>query len=117
MLRDFEYNLASELIDVLGQFGLNVAAEKPKPALLKFEVITPDSFMWRLLINNSIYYMYAEDYIPSLDYVKQVFNAYLKSDKWGFINPNNSDGAADYAVKSGYDYVFLVKSAEDSDNA
>ncbi len=119
MLRDFEYTPASELVDVLGQFGLNSVGKKYNLALLKFEVITPDSFMWRLLINEGIYYLYAEDYISSLDHVKKVFNAYLESDQWEFIDPVDTFvETIGHAVKSGYDHVFLVKSSvEDADDA
>jgi hypothetical protein len=139
MLRDFEYNpKTSQIVDILQRFGFDLANEKFPFALLRFEVITADSFMWRLLVNDSIYYIYAEDYVPSLYHVKNIFNSYLESEKWEFVTPNNTitfesaspvkgntvylkpkkaDEMMKYTVDSGHDFVFLVKSHEDANNA
>jgi len=139
MLRDFEYHpKTSQIVDILQRFGFDLATEKFPFALLGFEVITPDSFMWRLLVNDSIYYIYAEDYVPGLSHIKNIFNSYLESDKWEFINPNKtiafesaspvkgatvyqepeeSEEMMKYVVDSGHDFAFLVKSHEDANNA
>ena len=139
MIRDFEYNpTTSQIIDVLQCFGFDLADRQFPLALLRFEVITPDSFMWRLLIGNDIYYLYAEDYVSGLDYIKNVFKAYLESDKWDLMTPRktitfesaspvigaityqepeDSEEMMKYAVDSGHDFVFLIKSHEDSSEA
>lgn len=134
MLRDFEYSPSSgQLRDVLSRFGIKPA--KASFALLKFEVLTPDSFMWRVFAGGCLYYLYAEDYIPDLDHVKKVFDGYLEGGKWDFVEPvetikfetaspvtattvyKEPEGAGEmmkYAVDSGFDFVFLAKSHEDA---
>lgn len=136
MLRDFEYQPnASQIREILVRFNLDLPEHI---ALVRFEVITPDSLMWRLLIGNNIYYLYAEDYVPSLTHVKTVFDQYIESHEWDFIEPrvtttftdagpvksattyqepDDSDDIMQYAVDSGYDFVFLARSNEDADNA
>jgi hypothetical protein len=136
MLRDFEYHPHKDLIPgILGRFNIELSGII---ALVRFEVITPDSFMWRLLIGDSVYYLYAEDYVPSLSHVKSIFNQYIENDGWSFVKPraviqfddatpvkdattynkpDDSDDIMQYAVDSGYDLVFLVRSNENADNA
>jgi len=134
MIRDFQYNADVNLIiEVLQKFGFNLVHEKYPLSLLQFEVISPDSFMWRLSIGGSIYYLYAEDFVSGLDYVKHTFEDYLESRDWEFVKPlktvkfedaspvvganvynkaSDADAMMEYAVDSGYDFVFLVKSSE-----
>lgn len=134
MLRDFVYSPNAQIVfDALKQFDFTLPKEKGSVALTSFEVITPDSFMWRVNAGN-IYYLYAEDYVPGLEYISSVFQTYLKSKEWEFVpyrNPKKfeqsnpvlqadvyqgSDDADDmmkYAGESGYDFVFLVRSKED----
>src|SRR6266704_2041847 len=86
MLRDFAVNPDSALLaGVLERFGFDLSGHRPPVEVLRFEVITPDSFMWRLRMAGSAYYLYAEDYIPGLDHVKSVFNDYIEQDKWVFV--------------------------------
>ena len=106
--------------------------------VLRFEVITPDSFMWRLLIDGTVYYLYAEDYIPSLEHVRQVFNSYLQTEHWEFVKasqphewdqampvthatayaePADSGEIMKYAIESKYDFAFLAKSSENPADA
>ena len=77
MLRDFMYSSNfHQICYILGQFDI------PKPikdnnvlTLLEFKVITPDSFLWRILIDNVVYYLYAEDFITSLDDIEnKIYN-------------------------------------------
>lgn len=134
MLRDFQYDpTVSQLTDILEQFSLDYGPEKYSVDLLRFEVLSPDSFAWKLLIENVIYYLYAEDYIPGLDYVKNLINEYTGSDKWDFVRPRQvvafesaspvqsaktykrpeqANSLMEYAVTSGHDFVFLVKTSE-----
>lgn len=139
MLRDFQYNPAtSQIRDVLECFSLDFNSEKSPIDVLRFEVMSPDSFMWRLLLGNAIYYLYAEDYVSGLEYIKGVFGDYLGNDKWDFITPRHNltfesstpvkqayvyqksektNELMKYAVDSGYDFVFLVKTLENPDEA
>lgn len=139
MLRDFQYNPTLILItEVLQRFSLDHISSKSHVDILRFEVISPDSFMWKLLLGNAVYYLYAEDYISSAEYVKGVFNEYLGSDKWDFVSSRNAlvfessspvkgasvyqksedaEAVMKYAVDSGYDFVFLVKTLENPDDA
>lgn len=139
MLRDFQYNPeVSQLTDVLERFSLDYNSEKSSIDVLRFEVLSPDSFAWKLLLGNVIYYLYAEDYVPGLDYVKSIINEYTGSDKWNFViprqvvafestspvkgadvyeKPEGADNLMRYAVDSGYDFVFLVKTLENPDDA
>jgi hypothetical protein len=136
MLRDFEYLRHSVNIrELLGRFDIDLPEHI---ALVRFEVITPDSFMWRILIGKGVYYLYAEDYVPGIDHIKSVFNKYLENDKWELVKPkstikfedatpvkgattyqepDDSDDMMRYAIDSGYDFVFLAHSSEDADNA
>ena len=136
MLRDFEYHSNEiNVRDTLSRFNIELSEYI---ALVRFEVITPDSFMWRLLIGDSVYYLYAEDYVPGLGYVTSVFNKYLENDKWELVKPkstikfgdatpvqgatsyqepDDSDEMMQYAVDSGHDFVFLARSSEDAGSA
>lgn len=138
-LRDFVYNPTESLLEnVLADFGFNIVKENGNYALLKFEVITPDSFMWRLLINGAVYYLYAEDFIEGLNQVKGVLNSYIGNSKWELVKtkniikfedsspvkrasiysePNNVEEMMKYTVPSGPDFVFLAKSKEDASQA
>jgi hypothetical protein len=139
VLRDFQYNPAtSQIVEVLQRFSLDFKSEKSSLDVLRFEVISPDSFMWKLLLGNAVYYLYAEDYVSGMDYIKDVFNDYLESDKWNFVipqqillfessspvehanvyqKPERADELMRYAVDSGHDFVFLVKTFENPHDA
>lgn len=136
MLRDFKYrSSAATILDILRRFDIELPEHI---ALVRFEVITPDSFMWRLLIGNNVYYLYAEDYVPELDHVKSILNKYLENEKWELVKPkvitrfedstpvkdattykepNDSGKMMQYAVNSGHDFVFLARSSEDANDA
>ncbi|MEI7522660.1 MAG: hypothetical protein WCJ86_04305 [Candidatus Saccharibacteria bacterium] len=139
MIRDFKYNpKTTQIVEILQRFGFDVVNEKIPFALLRFEVLTPVSFMWRLLVDGAVYYLYAEDYVPGLDHIKSVFESYTESDKWELVSPSKTilfESASPvkrasvyqkpkdavnmmkYAVDSGYDFVFLIKSQEDADDS
>jgi len=139
MLRDFQYNPAtSQITEVLQRFKLDYKSEKSPLDVLSFEVLSPDSFVWKLLLGNAIYYLYAEDYVSGIDYIRDMFNDYLESDKWDFVipkqilsfessspvehadvyeKPKRGDELMQYAVDSGHDFVFLVKTLENPDDA
>lgn len=136
MLRSFKYQPNLDIIlEALGRFKI----ELPKHiSVVRFEVITPDSFMWRILIGDGVYYLYAADYVPGLKHVQAIFNQYLEKDDWSFVAPktvikfeestpvkgaatykkaDDADEMMNYAIDSGHDFVFLVRSSEDPDDA
>src|SRR5437899_9122194 len=88
MLRNFEYKPDIDLIiEILEQFEVAL----PRPiAVVRFEVITPDSFMWRLLIGDAVYYLYAEDYVESIDHRKHIFDEYLDKNEWVLVKPREA---------------------------
>jgi hypothetical protein len=137
MLRDFVYHQPAILLDTLAQFEVNLPS-KGYVSLLRFEVISPDSFMWRLLISGNVYYMYAEDYVPGLAHLKEIFDDYLASRDWHFVpaknvasfesaspvvgaavyqKPSDAETMMKYAVPSGHDFVFLALTSESTDDA
>ena len=141
MIRDFVHTLdTSSIKQVLTQFKLDI----PELAtggitLLEFKVLTPDSFVWRFLINGVVYYLYAEDFVEGLDYVRsELDHISKKASHLEFIEtkthikfestspvraakiykkPKDKDEMMKFAVESGYDFVFLCKSDEDSNDA
>jgi hypothetical protein len=135
MLRSFVNNPDVYLIkDVLNCFDI----KDTKFSMLRFEVISPDSFMWRLLIGDRIYYLYAEDFIPSLEHVRHILDTYLNSGDWSLVKckiptdftssspvkgaavykePDDVSEIMKYAVDSGHDFVFLALSKEYHTNA
>lgn len=136
MLRSFAYSPDKKhILEILSRFEIELPEHI---ALVRFEVITPDSFMWRMLIGSNVYYLYAEDYVPGLKHIKVIFNRYLEKDDWSFVNPKtiiefenstpvkgastykkaeDADEMMKYAIDSGHDFVFLVRSSEDADDA
>jgi hypothetical protein len=141
MIRDFVHTLdTSSIKQVLTQFKLSLPEVATGGiALLEFKVLTPDSFVWRFLINGVVYYLYAEDFVESLDDIRSKLNRISKSasslelietkERIKFEDadpvraatiykkPKNKDEMMKFAVESGYDFVFLWKSDEDSNDA
>lgn len=136
MLRSFEHDPNKKyILEALSRFDIELPA---RITLVSFEVITPDSFLWRILIGDSVYYLYAEDYVPGLAYVKSIFSQYLGNENWEFIKPrihikfedakpvkaaftykkaDDAGAMMRYAIDSGYDFVFLVRSSENPKQA
>ena len=141
MIRDFVDTLdTSSIKQVLTQFKLNLPeAATGGIALLEFKVLTPDSFVWRFLINGAVYYLYTEDFVEGLDDIRSKLNHIFKNasnlefietiDRIKFEDaspvraaaiykkPKNKDEMMKFAVESGYDFVFLCKSNEDNSDA
>jgi hypothetical protein len=135
MLRDFSRYPSLELIDnVLIQFDIPLPSEE-RITLIEFQILSPDSFRWRFLLNKIVYYLYAEDHIDSFKAVQDGVNSWFAADtKVTFIKAKQHNDFADtepfknattyrepkdydkmkyFAVSSGYDFVFLCKSNED----
>lgn len=136
MLRNFQYHPNEDIIlEVLSRFEFEIPS---RITLLKFGVITPDSFMWQFIIGDKIYYLYAEDYVSGLEYIRSVYGKYLGKHQWSFIAPksaitfensapvksatiyqkaSDSDEMMQYAVDSGHDFVFLACSDKNPNTA
>ena len=126
-------------MQILGKFNLELPTEKYKILLIEFQVLTPDSFIWRLLIDGNVYYLYAEDFVEGLaDIEHKILNYAVKDAELDFIKarspepfnkatavthavvykePQRSAAMMRYAVSSGHDFVFLCKSSEDGSHA
>lgn len=138
MLRHFSQQPNLYLIkDVLAQFD-NPVPEK-QITLIEFQTLSPDSFRWRLLLDGVVYYLYAEDHISNFKDVQNKINSWFAPNaKIDFIKTKQRENFADtmpfksaavykepsdydqmklYAIRSGYDFVFLCKSNEDPSNA
>jgi hypothetical protein len=135
MLRDYQYDQKVTHIEaVLARFNVDYDPKSTSLEVLDFEVVSPDSFMWKLRLDTKEYYLYAEDYIPGLNYIKEVFNNYLNVASWNFVvskktlsfeasspvvhaevykEPEDSKQLMHYAVDSGHDFVFLVETIKD----
>ena len=138
MLRHFSQQPNLDLIkNVLAQF--DNPTPKKQMTLIDFQVLSPDSFRWRLLIDGVVYYLYAEDHITSFKDVHKKINSwfaptvnisFIKAKKQeNFIDstpfksatiykkPSDYNQMKFYAISSGYDFVFLCKSDENPNNA
>ena len=137
MLRQWNGDSHDLLIAMLKQF--DIAADSIY--LQKYEVISPDSFIWAMEVksgeDHGSYYLYAEDYVPSLKHVRdtiaQNLAQYPGEDKFELVpaakvlvwdqsepvqsaeyaeQPEDADEFMKYAASSGYDFVFLAKVIE-----
>lgn len=131
MLRDYEYTENWRLLDR----ALEAFIDLPERlSLVGYTALSPDSFLWKIFDGQTIYYLYAEDYIESLDQVKEQIAAFWPDDiqlefmpvkqprAFEDTSPNRSAEIyqppedeytfAKYASQSGYDFVFLLRSSE-----
>lgn len=129
MLRDY-FNLTA-LQSTLEQFdGIEFTSDSYGAVKLA-KSLSPDSFIWKLEINNERYYLYAEDYVPSIKHVyteiEKVAGAgngtlvevkdKIEFDRLApvqaaevYQKPDNYEAEMQrYAAESGYDLVFLYK--------
>lgn len=131
MLRDYQYSENWRLLDKAIEAFIDLP---DRLSLVGFQVLSPDSFLWKIFDGENIYYLYAEDYVPSLDHVTaQIQDFWPDEIELEFLpvknpkafedtSPNKSAVIykppkdeyefAKYAWPSGYDFVFLLKSAE-----
>lgn len=139
MLRHFSQQPSLALIqDVLAQFDIPIASNR-QVTLIEFQTLSPDSFMWRLLLDGTVYYLYAEDHIDGFEGVHNKISSWfapnIKIDfiktrqQNGFTNttpfksaavykePDDYEHMKYYTASSGYDFVFLCKSDEDAGSA
>jgi hypothetical protein len=134
MLRQWNGESLKPIQEMFEQFGL----EGTDLSLLKYEYLTPDSFIWLLSSRNGRYCLYAEDFVPSLEHVHNAMKKYgilsdesdkfellkvKKPGKWDesspvtasdvYTPPKNPKEFMKYAASSGLDFVFLGKSMND----
>lgn len=142
MLRNYEYTENWHLLDRALEDFIDLPEHL---SLIGYSALSPDSFLWKIFDGESIYYLYAEDYVPSLEHVRERFLDFLpKKIDLEFMPvkrplvfedsspnqsakiykpPENEYEFARYAAQSGFDFVFLLKSSEklaeygDSDRA
>lgn len=137
MLRGDGYNLNLDFI--FDRFQIDPPASNDEISIWNFDAITPDSFIWMIVFKNEVYYLYAEDFIESLQQVEKAIHTFTKSTtRLEFIKtkqvkefeetspvksaqiytqPENYNNVKLYASESGYDFVFLVKSDQKPDEA
>lgn len=127
MLRD-EYVYNEQLVKILDRFALNgVGLIEVK----YFGMLSPDSFLWHLRMTDGLYYLYAEDFVESLDEIAHRLATCTNNQTGHFVEvkqPKAFEGlspvkAADFYAKpkdyestmmqytadSGFDHVFLYK--------
>lgn len=131
MLRDYVYTENWRLLDrALEQF-----IDLPdRLTLVGFTELSPDSFLWKIYDGETVYYLYAEDYVPSLEHVREVIHDFWPHNiKLEFVPVKNPTAFEDstpnlasdiykppdeeyefarYAGQSGFDFVFLLRSNE-----
>ncbi len=119
------------ILEIQSQFDVEITDFN----LQKFEVLTPDSFIWYFSSNKKNYCLYAEDYVPSIQHVEQAIAknvpAWSPEEKFELIKvkntvvwdesspvtnatvyktPENASEFMEFAYPSGHDFVFLAKS-------
>ncbi len=130
MLRD-EANGSPALHAALEQFDIG---EESLMSVKKFQALTPESFIWLLECSDYMYYLYACDFVESLEQITDVIR--LASDGMPgelvrmltpipfeeaspvtassvYEKPDDYDEKiAHYAGESGYDFVFLFRTEQ-----
>ena len=135
MLRDYFITENWRLLDAALEQFIDLP---PRLSLVGFIDLSPDSFLWIIFDGETQYYLYAEDYVQSLQHVKEcICDFYQKNIELEFIPakqpiafedslpnstaaiykpPENEYEFARYAGQSGYDFVFLLKSANEQND-
>ena len=131
MLRNYAHTENWRLLDQALEMFIELP---PRLSLIGFSALSPDSFTWKIYDGETVYYLYAEDYVPDLDHVcAQVRDFWPEDLTLKFIPAKQQVAFEDstpnmttkvykppqreyefmqYAGQSGYDFVFLLKSDE-----
>ena len=131
MLRDYAQTENWRLLDAALEDFIDLP---PRLSLIGFTELTPDSFVWKIFDGETVYYLYAEDYVSSLGHVKERIQDFWPDKIELTFIPAKSPIAfedsmpnklaevhkppmyeyefAKFAAQSGYDHVFLLKSNE-----
>lgn len=132
MLRD-EASGSPALHAVLGQYDIS----EELIDVVEFHKLTANSYLWKLRMTDFVYFLYAEDFVESLEQVTDTLRiatdgapGELAAAKVPMVfetagpvtatsvyqKPADFDSKiAHYAVESGYDFVFLFRTEEKSD--
>jgi hypothetical protein len=130
MLRDYFF-MAPPFKDVLSRYEDVPAGEDDSLTIVMSRILSPDSFIWKLDINNDRYYLYAEDFIDNLQHVIDEIESIAGKGAGSLVKvkrptefnelepvqaaemytkPEDYDTAIkQYASDSGYDLLFLYK--------
>jgi hypothetical protein len=114
MLRDFFIGTPA-LKEILSDFEGLSFKDIDYVAIKMAKMLSPDSFIWKLEIDRSKYYLYAEDYVDSLQHVLDEIEEVAGKGAGELIRIKNKlksmtdSDLNDYAAQSGYDNVFLYK--------
>lgn len=101
MLRDWTY-VSKEMHEVLNQFE---GIDSSDAQITSYKLLSPDSFLWRLKIGKRVYYLYAEDYIPSMDHVRKQLEDFTHGTSGEFVMAKKPDTFEEHApVKSAVTY-------------
>jgi hypothetical protein len=66
MLRDYDYTENWRLLDA----ALELFIDLPERlSLVGYIALSPDSFLWKIYDGETVYYLYAEDFVTDLDQV------------------------------------------------
>lgn len=131
MLRNWNGDSLTSIREIVKLFGI----EANDLRLLKYETLSPDSFIWVVGMNGSRYCLYAEDFVTSTEDVVEAMNEHGtlegETDDYELLsvkNPKDFESSSpvtsadayekpadtrkfmENAVPSGYDFVFLGKS-------
>ncbi len=130
-LYSWDGNSNEPIYSILKVFGVITT----KINLIKYERLSPDSFIWFFSTDDGMYCLYSEDYVPSLKQVEDTIKANLpvfypfdeyklvevkQKTKWKdsspvqsatiYTEPTYSENFMKYAATSGVDFVFLARS-------
>lgn len=133
MLRD-ELNGSPALHAVLEQFELG---DETLLDVKQFRALTQNSFLWQLRLTDYVYYLYATDFVESLEQVTDVLQVVTEGTAGELVpvrtpmvfeeaapvtsssvyeKPDDFDTKiAHYTTESGYDFVFLSRTEISSD--
>ena len=134
MLRD-EVNGSPALHDVLAQFDLG---DEALVSVKQFQALTPESFVWLLECTEYMYYLYAGDFVESLEQITDTIRLAsngmpgelvkvskpIPFEQMSPVTANTvyekpddyDDKIAHYAGESGYDFVFLFRTEQLSES-
>ncbi len=133
MLREWNGGSLNPIFEVLEKFEVTA----PELTLLKYEVLSPDSFIWVLSSGGNRYCLYAEDYAPSLQHVRKMMKDYgslsgkegqydlkqvKRTSNWEdsspvasadvYTPPIKPEEFMKFALPSGHDFIFLGETTE-----
>lgn len=131
MLRDYEYTENWRLLDAALEQFIDLPL---RLSLVGYTALSPDSFVWKIFDGETVYYLYAEDYVEGLQQVTDAIKDFWPQDITLEFMPVKTPRAFEdsspnqtaeiyqppkdeyeftkYAGQSGYDFVFLLKSSE-----